>query len=52
MAIRQKAFNAIIGAFERHGAVQIDTPVFELKVSYIYPIVKDFLIFTIEFMPL
>lgn len=33
MAIRQKAFNTIIAAFERHGAEQIDTPVFELKVS-------------------
>jgi len=32
MAIREKAFKAIIGTFERHGAEQIDTPVFELKV--------------------
>ncbi|EDO41764.1 predicted protein [Nematostella vectensis] len=31
MAVRQRAFEVIVGAFERHGAVQIDTPVFELK---------------------
>ena len=35
MAVRQKAFSTIIGVFERHGAEQIDTPVFELKVSHI-----------------
>lgn len=31
MAVRAKAFKAIIGCFERHGAEQIDTPVFEMK---------------------
>lgn len=31
MAIRQSAFAAITAVFERHGAVSIDTPVFELK---------------------
>eukprot|EP00002_Diphylleia_rotans_P022476 TRINITY_DN4402_c0_g1_i1.p1 TRINITY_DN4402_c0_g1~~TRINITY_DN4402_c0_g1_i1.p1 ORF type:complete len:954 (-),score=238.26 TRINITY_DN4402_c0_g1_i1:209-3070(-) len=31
MAIRQKAFNIITDVFKRHGAVTIDTPVFELK---------------------
>jgi len=29
MAIRKKAFNIIEGVFQRHGAVAIDTPVFE-----------------------
>lgn len=31
MAIRQKAFDIIRGVFKIHGAVEIDTPVFELK---------------------
>jgi len=31
MAIRNKAMNLIKGVFLRHGAVEIDTPVFELK---------------------
>uniref|UniRef100_A0A4W3JSU9 histidine--tRNA ligase n=1 Tax=Callorhinchus milii TaxID=7868 RepID=A0A4W3JSU9_CALMI len=31
MAIREKAFSAIINCFKRHGAETIDTPVFELK---------------------
>lgn len=31
MAIREAAFNAITGVFKRHGAVSIDTPVFELR---------------------
>eukprot|EP00741_Cyanophora_paradoxa_P008547 tig00001339_g8272.t1 len=31
MAIREKAFATIHGVFKRHGAVAIDTPVFELK---------------------
>ena len=31
MAIRQQAFATISAAFELHGAVSIDTPVFELK---------------------
>lgn len=32
MAIREKVFNTIISCFKRHGAENIDTPVFELKV--------------------
>ena len=32
MAVRAKAFKTIVGCFERHGAEQIDTPVFEMKV--------------------
>lgn len=31
MAIREKAFNTIKGVFFKHGACEIDTPVFELK---------------------
>lgn len=31
MAIREKAFGAIVGVFKRHGAVALDTPVFELR---------------------
>lgn len=31
MAIRERAFNIIRGVFKLHGAVEIDTPVFELK---------------------
>lgn len=31
MAIREAAFGAITGVFKRHGAVSIDTPVFELR---------------------
>lgn len=31
MAIRQIAFDRITKVFKRHGAVEIDTPVFELK---------------------
>ncbi|CAG8557058.1 3388_t:CDS:10 [Ambispora gerdemannii] len=31
MAIREKIFNTITGVFKKHGAVTIDTPVFELK---------------------
>eukprot|EP00871_Galdieria_phlegrea_P005312 jgi/Galph1/5782/GphlegSOOS_G4443.1 len=31
MAIREKAFGIVTNVFERHGAVAIDTPVFELK---------------------
>ena len=31
MIIREKAFNLITNVFKRHGAVEIDTPVFELK---------------------
>ena len=31
MSIREKAFEIIRGVFKRHGASEIDTPVFELK---------------------
>ena len=31
MVIRERAFNLITGVFKKHGAVQIETPVFELK---------------------
>ncbi|KAJ2559356.1 Cytoplasmic and mitochondrial histidine tRNA synthetase [Coemansia sp. RSA 1933] len=31
MSVRTKIFNTIVGVFEKHGAVTIDTPVFELK---------------------
>ena len=31
MAIREKVFEVIQSSFRRHGAVTIDTPVFELK---------------------
>lgn len=31
MAIREAAFNVITSVFKRHGAVAIDTPVFELR---------------------
>ena len=31
MAIREKAFNIIKNIFKKHGASEIDTPVFELK---------------------
>ena len=31
MAIREVAFNTITAVFKRHGAVCIDTPVFELR---------------------
>jgi histidyl-tRNA synthetase len=31
MAVREKAFGIIAGVFKRHGAVALDTPVFELR---------------------
>lgn len=31
MAIKEKALNIIRGVFKKHGASEIDTPVFELK---------------------
>lgn len=31
MAIREKVFSTITKVFKKHGAVTIDTPVFELK---------------------
>ncbi len=33
MAIREVAFGKIVGVFKRHGAVSIDTPVFELRYA-------------------
>lgn len=33
MAIREKVFSTITKVFKKHGAVTIDTPVFELKVQ-------------------
>jgi histidyl-tRNA synthetase len=33
MAIREKVFKIVIECFKRHGAVTIETPLFELKVS-------------------
>ena len=35
MAIREKVLDIVTAAFKRHGAITIDTPVFELKVSYL-----------------
>ena len=35
MAIREGVFAKIIRCFKRHGAETIDTPVFELKVSFL-----------------
>jgi histidyl-tRNA synthetase len=35
MAIREKVFSTITKVFKKHGAVTIDTPVFELKVSFL-----------------
>ena len=40
MAIREKVFNTIIDCFHRHGAEQIDTPVFELKVSIVLAVIN------------
>lgn len=31
MRVREQVFTAIRNVFKRHGAVEIDTPVFELK---------------------
>ena len=31
MAIKEQALNVINGIFKKHGASEIDTPVFELK---------------------
>ena len=31
MALRNKIFSTIVSTYEKHGAVTIDTPVFELK---------------------
>ena len=35
MAIREKAFGIIKGVFKKHGASEIDTPVFELKETLV-----------------
>lgn len=34
MAVREKVFNMITECFKLHGAVTIDTPVFERKVKF------------------
>ena len=34
MAVRERVFNTVTRVFKRHGAVAIDTPVCELKVSH------------------
>lgn len=31
MAIRERAFSIIVNVFKKHGAVGLDTPVFELR---------------------
>lgn len=31
MAVREKAFSIIANVFKRHGAMALDTPVFELR---------------------
>lgn len=36
MTIREQVFDGIKQVFKRHGAVTIETPVFELKVIYIH----------------
>lgn len=36
MRVREQAFTAIRNVFKRHGAVEIDTPVFELKEVCVY----------------
>lgn len=33
MAVREKVFNIITEIFQKHGAVQISTPVMELRVN-------------------
>ncbi len=35
MKLREKLFNTITFIFKKHGAITIDTPVFELKVCII-----------------
>lgn len=36
MAIREKIFSTITRIYRAHGAVTIDTPVFELKVGFCF----------------
>ena len=36
MSVREKVFETIIESFQLHGAVTIDTPVFERKVKSIF----------------
>lgn len=36
MAIREQVFSTITKVFKKHGAVTIDTPVFELKVIILF----------------
>jgi histidyl-tRNA synthetase len=35
MKIREQVFERIVNCFKLHGAVTIDTPVFERKVSFL-----------------
>lgn len=41
MSLREGIFGTIIGVFKSHGAVTIDTPVFELKVRTCSDMVTD-----------
>jgi histidyl-tRNA synthetase len=43
MMIRDQAFQIIRRVFKRHGAVEIDTPVFELKETLTGKYGEDFL---------
>ena len=42
MAIRESVIKKVVDVFKRHGAETIDTPVFELKVTYLSNRVKYF----------
>ena len=49
MAIREKLFAKIQAVYKRHGAVTIDTPVAELKVSQyleLFTLMRQFLGYT------
>ena len=51
MAVRERAFKAIIKCFEKHGAVQIDTPVFEMKVNSTNCCPDQFCLLIINYLP-
>jgi hypothetical protein len=36
MAVREKVLEKVINVFKRHGAETIDTPIFELKVQFVF----------------
>ena len=42
MAIREKVFKIITETFQKHGAVEINTPVMELKVNSDWNILLQF----------